>query len=936
MDDNADQPSPATKEAALIKRRRAAWGDRSPGEQAPAIGVALSGGGIRSATFSLGLLQALAEHKRLPHVDYLSTVSGGGYAGSFLGSLFMPRYDDLTVPYPVQEPGDTRKRESPRQAGERVEKLLTDPPDATETTVTIDGTATRTFHPIRWLRENGRYLTPSGASDFMFLAAYYLRALVGVQTVLGVVLFGVALSFYTVRLVLDAWVPLPQFWALSWAPALREGAALWWSPILWLAPLTLVVFSVPLVLTYWIVYQQNQRRRTPEDWAVEIGPVILGLAAFGLAWYAQRVASGNPIRFVLLYAGAVFVVSLAIRNLWFGVLLGRDWKAQAPLVARARQKLTRGLTHSLYAALVLAAVGVIDSLGQSIFIGLVRDQLLGWGGGGAGVVAAILAIRRAADWIGGTSSTKLRQFISRNYKRVALVVALVAIVALASLHAAVVQAVCWSNQLLGWRDLVHSDWDSVAPTRDGIPLHDELLMWTWAVWFTIALLIGLSVGFLNNSTFHRFYASRLTRTYLGAANFARLRLFWEKLKSAKANDAATAATAASAAPPTRARTYGSSVLESHRDDDLALRSYFEVQSAGPLHLINVALNESVSKTSNLQREDRKGVALCVGPAGIGVNGAFRPWQAGPNQAGIAIAAAGENDPALRTVERLALGAWVAISGAAVSTGLGRMSATGISLLTWLANIRLAYWWKPAPLMRAVSRAIAVRDANPMRIANAYDLMWQEMRGAFVGQTDRYWNLSDGGHFENTAAYELIRRRVPLIVVSDNGADPSYAFNDVQNLVRRVRLDLGAEIRFLDGVELDNLVNRSRPEHAPLRALLGAPGDFQPSPKMTGKCVLLATVEYTPAADGTREHSLMVLIKPSLTYFAPLDVRAYGDANPDFPQQSTADQFFDEAQWESYRKLGLEIGRALFAHWGAFVEAVPQAAAESTAMVTATA
>jgi hypothetical protein len=48
------------------------------------IGLALSGGGIRSATFNLGVLQALASHKLLRSIDYLSTVSGGGYIGSWL------------------------------------------------------------------------------------------------------------------------------------------------------------------------------------------------------------------------------------------------------------------------------------------------------------------------------------------------------------------------------------------------------------------------------------------------------------------------------------------------------------------------------------------------------------------------------------------------------------------------------------------------------------------------------------------------------------------------------------------------------------------------------------------------------------------------------------------------------------------------------------
>ena len=49
-----------------------------------ATALAISGGGIRSATFALGVLVALARRNILYQFDYLSTVSGGGYIGSFL------------------------------------------------------------------------------------------------------------------------------------------------------------------------------------------------------------------------------------------------------------------------------------------------------------------------------------------------------------------------------------------------------------------------------------------------------------------------------------------------------------------------------------------------------------------------------------------------------------------------------------------------------------------------------------------------------------------------------------------------------------------------------------------------------------------------------------------------------------------------------------
>jgi hypothetical protein len=66
-----------------------------------AFGLALSGGGIRSATFCLGVVQILAHRRMLGEVDYLSTVSGGGFAGSFLTSRLHAgtRPEDLGAPH---------------------------------------------------------------------------------------------------------------------------------------------------------------------------------------------------------------------------------------------------------------------------------------------------------------------------------------------------------------------------------------------------------------------------------------------------------------------------------------------------------------------------------------------------------------------------------------------------------------------------------------------------------------------------------------------------------------------------------------------------------------------------------------------------------------------------------------------------------------------
>src|SRR5256886_7668593 len=70
---------------------------RIHGLPVPRSALCLSGGGIRSASFALGVLQALARHGLLKHFHYLSTVSGGGYIGSWLSAWRHHERDDDAV-----------------------------------------------------------------------------------------------------------------------------------------------------------------------------------------------------------------------------------------------------------------------------------------------------------------------------------------------------------------------------------------------------------------------------------------------------------------------------------------------------------------------------------------------------------------------------------------------------------------------------------------------------------------------------------------------------------------------------------------------------------------------------------------------------------------------------------------------------------------------
>ena len=142
------------------------------------IGLAFSGGGIRSATFNLGILQALAEGGLLHKFDYLSTVSGGGYIGSWLAALTLRSLKTL-----------------PNSSFQDVEKSLI--PGKRE----LGGREERTV--LRWLRLYSNYLTPHTgllSGDTWAVIGTWLRNVFLNQTVLGLLFLSVFVSCHGVLL----------------------------------------------------------------------------------------------------------------------------------------------------------------------------------------------------------------------------------------------------------------------------------------------------------------------------------------------------------------------------------------------------------------------------------------------------------------------------------------------------------------------------------------------------------------------------------------------------------------------------------------------------------------------------------------------------------------------------------------------------------------
>jgi hypothetical protein len=286
-----------------------------------------------------------------------------------------------------------------------------------------------------------------------------------------------------------------------------------------------------------------------------------------------------------------------------------------------------------------------------------------------------------------------------------------------------------------------------------------------------------------------------------------------------------------------------------RHDDVPV-----AQMAGtrPFHIVNVTLN--LVKPGRLAWQQRKAASFTVTPLHSGS------------------AELGYRDSA-RYAGGISLGTAVALSGAAASPNMGERSTPLVGFIMTLFNARLGAWLGNP----GAAGARTWREASPRA---AIGLLVKEAVGLTSDQSE-YVYLSDGGHFENLGLYELVRRRCRHIVVLDSGCDPALGFEDLGNALRKIRIDFGVPIDFAA-------------EQWPLL--------FEGKRRFA-----VATVRYSSCDAGAPDGRLLY-IKPMLLGTEPPDVRSYAVQHPEFPHQSTADQWFDESQTESYRQLGLHTIR----------------------------
>lgn len=838
--------------------------------------LCLSGGGIRSATFGLGVLQALAKNGILRRIDYLSTVSGGGYIGSWLSSWIARESGGSAAP--LDDVNGALARHSP---------------------------ALRCHEPsqVRFLRDYSNYLTPRiGALsiDTWAILGTYLRNLVLNWLVL-MPLFFAFLLLPRLAAALIVWTDGTE--ALALLALLALGALLGLLPIAYtvvdlpgIGNLKLskgrfvLFFLVPLLLmacllsAYWArVYRHGC---TVHDCGRF---VLFGLLVHLLGWtlgflwlrFRKRVVPAASVISTSLGAAA-------LTGMVAGLL---GWAAATKLVP----KLLMAVHYPklIYATLCVPIVLMVYLLTGALMVAVLSrftgDDDREWWGRSAGVIilaclvwtglmalviygpwlilpesqemwkrayAAVGALSGVAAALFGKSSAtpalrpgapveRLRTSALSIAAALFLVLLIQVVSLLASvlfwLHpfAAVEVGRCRPDAGISCLPVSGS---APAGSGFGFDSHLGMICNTSLSDLVLVAAVAALAGFVmavfvnaNKFSMHAMYRNRLVRCYLGASR-----------------------------APEERRPNPFTGFDSR--DDLPMADL----PKRPYHVVNMAWN--LVKGKRLAWQQRKAASFIMTPLFAGgdldaveehgvLPGGYR-----------SIDQYGALD--FLTKQPITLGTALAISGAAVSPNMGYHSSPLVTFVMALFNVRLG-WWLGNP---GKNMGGAWRKASPWLAVRP---LLSETFG-FSREQSRSVYLSDGGHFENLALYEMVRRRCRYIIVCDSGCDGRYTFEDLGNAVRKVRADFGIEIE----------IN--------LTALLAKKAHFA-----------VGTVWYSRCDKSDHEGTLLY-IKPVLTNDEPVDIFNYGQLHPEFPHESTADQWFDEAQFESYRKLGLHSLEELLA------------------------
>lgn len=827
-------------ERLYLEERRRRNGLPSLDDEPDLWGLAFSGGGVRSATFCLGVMQALTTGPDglMKRFDYLSTVSGGGYIGSCLSSLLSGR-DDTGLDHATSPFTGLREHDD------------YDSPDRTELGVR---------HQIHHLRTHGEYLIPrsrlmsrdvqravgSVVPGIFHTVTLFLLALVALVAATHLVLAVIEPDLETlaptgelvvgsedmstlefVAAVPKAWLddriapPVRELWrdARARLPIL---ALLLLPGVLW--NLGAVALATRLARTFdpesfanrhpirsgWTAEEEREARFVARFnlWSVLLAvAIMLGLAT-GLRLTGPSDHALATLLVPLALALGGFAASHVATYVWETKLSLDAWRVPgADTESRFRRSLHASIRGAcIYGVVVAAGTPVVlvilfslSSLPLKFFLSL------------GSLAIAYIATRGAGD----AAALQLGGWLKRPLANIAVLLFLA--FAFAQISTLLLEL---------YRDVGGL---GIAAWSAGVGAASLLLCVLFAV-----------VVDANRISPHYFYRDRLTEAYLK--------------------------TDARVTRPDGSDSQGMPLCVLRDDEDLLLSALGEGNGRGPYHLIVAAINLSGSNELNRKSFLSEHFIFSRDFIGSRVTG----WVPTTVYRG----------------GRIRVARAMTISAAAVGSAMGPNTFAAQAFVATLLNARLGFWTdNPWSYRRGAPTGTRFQPTFWPRY------LIREALGKASARLPRV-NVSDGGHTgDNLGLLPLLERRCETIVVCDAEADGDLTFGSFNNAVRMALTEENIEI----DIDLVPIMERKK-----------TAGGYRASMAS----VAVGTIAYPEAGpDRPAFTGRLVVVKASVNRSgAPVHVANYAKGHPSFPHETTADQFFDDAQLEAYRALGECLGR----------------------------
>lgn len=924
-DETGDAKAQRTDNLRKIYGRIASLGIGSqpdePGSE-PLSALCLSGGGIRSATFNLGVLQGLARIGLLGKFDYLSSVSGGGYIAAWFKAWMHRENNDVVEllkndgsqrnplapePQPLVNLREYSNYLTPKlglfsgdtwaAAGIIVRNLLLNWLVVIPLLAAVIGISLLILLVVRGPQ------TPEAWNQWLLrmavcieliasLLVYIIRRLAkGQERSQAFFIFGCVLPVCVAGAVLCTaglglklpWRELEPHPSSGELSGLLKFTAVWCIavPVIGWCAAELLARLFPVWTETAVIEDQDldpsrhsssvsAASRQVAPWWEFFALLISGLVGMALLvavisyWFPFLY--NHPALYVVLGLPIVLGIYLFCRVLFVGIASLSDtskpdtWRVSSDDADREWWARVSGWIL-LVIVVWLAVTGVcllgsyIPNAVAKLFKSAPREVIIA-------VVKYLLAAIGAASGIAAA-------FVGSSAKTPATINAIAPVsrsrkwlVDLAGpvFAICVIIVISWEMKSLGqW---VTGDsrlfWFSVDWTRD---LQKGTVSWGVLASFSLLILGLAALAFVagcvvnvNRFSLHGMYRNRLVRAYLGASNCS-----------------------AMAGKERQPDPFTGFAL----DDNLPLHTLCPLsplpgKDIRPLPIINTTLNLVDGK--NLAWQQRKAESFAMTPlyCGSWCEG-YRPSTEYGGPGGITIGTA------------------ITISGAAVNPNMGYSSSPALAFLMGIFNVRLGAW-----LGNTNRKGNSTYNRPGPR--QAIMPLFAEIFG-LTNSSRRYVNLSDGGHFDNLGLYEVVLRRCRHVLVCDAGQDGSFAFEDLGNAIRKIRIDFGIRIVFENKIKI-------RPNE----------------PDKPGLYCAIARICYSDI-DGDVEDGELIYIKPTLrgriptdkghTALSsgegggdgegiPYDIYSYARSSTEFPHESTVDQWFSESQFESYRALGFHI------------------------------